>query len=72
MDEWMQSHAERYGSSLNRSAPATSDATPLHTVAPVAQPALSGFATPSAPLFWFGLVAAGMVGALAYATGKVA
>lgn len=68
----MQSHAERYGSSLNRSAPATPDASPLHAVAPVAQPPLAGFAHPGAPLFWFGLVAAGMVGALAYATGKVA
>lgn len=66
--EWMQPHSERYGSSLNRSVPATTDATPLHQVAPVATPPMAGFVSHHEPLFWFGLTAAIAVAALSYAT----
>jgi hypothetical protein len=66
---WMASPSDKYGGSIAApSGKATPDATAVTTGAPVVTPSLAGMLSPSDPMFWFGVIAAGAVGLMAYST----
>lgn len=69
---WLSSPADKYGGSLAMPSPtATSDATAVTAVAPSVVPSLSGITSTADPMFWFGVLAVGTVGLMAYSTVSV-
>lgn len=66
---WLSSPGEKYGATLAQpQQQATRDATATTTVALAPKPSLAGFTSPSDPMFWFAVLAAGTVGLMAYST----
>lgn len=65
---WLATPSDKYGGSVATHTKATTDATAVTTVAPVVTPSLAGLLSPSDPMFWFAVLAAGTVGLMAYST----
>jgi hypothetical protein len=68
MTDWLVDPGRKYGASIAAPQKATPDATATTELAPVPVHGAGGLLNPNHPMFWFGVIAAGAVGCMAYST----
>jgi hypothetical protein len=68
---WYVPPDRKFGASLRDPVP-TADKVATATIQPAPRPSLAGLASPSDPMFWFGVLAAGTFALMAYSTATLA